>query len=211
MKLDIYNKNGKKTSKKVTLSDDVFKITPNEHSVYLAVNSELAALRQGTHSTKTRAEVSGGGAKPYKQKGTGRARIGSTRNSARVHGGSAFGPKPSKYKKSINKKVRQLARKSVLSQKISSNDLIVVEDLNLGSSKTKDFVKILKNLKLDNNKVAVMLGEVGEEIHLSSRNIKNTIVFSAMSASAYDLLDCQKLIFDLDGIEKINQQLLGAN
>jgi len=207
MKLDIYNKNGKKTSKKVTLNDDVFKIKPNEHCVYLAVTSETASLRQGSHSTKTRAEVSGGGAKPYKQKGTGRARVGSNRNSARVHGGTAFGPKPRKYNKSINKKVKQLARKSVLSQKVLSKDLLVVEDFNLTSNKTKDFLQILNNLSIDNKKNAIMLGDVDENTHLSSRNIKGTIVFSALSASTYDLLDCQKLIFDLDGIKKINKQL----
>lgn len=209
MKVDIYNKDGKKTSKKVTLSDDVFKIEPNDHSIYLAVQSEMAALRQGTHSSKTRAEVRGGGTKPYKQKGTGRARVGSTRNPARVHGGTAFGPKPRKYSKSINKKVRQLARKSVLSQKVLSNDLIVVENLDLGSKKTKDFIGFLKNLSIDGTKNSIMLGDVSEDVHLSSRNIKGTIVFSALNASAYDLLDCQKLIFDVDGIEKLNNQLSG--
>jgi len=209
MKIDIYNKNGKKTSKKVTLSDDVFKMTPNEHCVYLTVQSEMAALRQGTHSSKTRAEVRGGGTKPYKQKGTGRARVGSLRNPARVHGGTAFGPKPRKYNKSVNKKVRQLARKSVLSQKILSNDLIVVEDFKLNSNKTKYFIKILNDLSINDTKNAIMLGDVSENIHLSSRNIKGTIVFSALNASTYDLLDCQKLIFDLDGIEKLNNQLSG--
>ena len=209
MKIDIYNKNGKKTSKKVTLSDEVFKITPNDHCVYLAVQSEMAALRQGTHSSKTRAEVRGGGAKPYRQKGTGRARVGSSRNPARVHGGTAFGPKPRKYSKSINKKVKQLARKSVLSQKILSNDLIVVDDFNLESNKTKDFLNILNNLSINDTKNSIMLGDVSDDIHLSSRNIKGTVVFSALNASTYDLLDCQKLIFDLDGIEKLNSQLSG--
>ena len=207
MKIDIYNKEGKKTSKKVTLSDDVFKVTPNDHCVYLAVQSEMAALRQGTHSSKTRAEVRGGGAKPYKQKGTGRARVGSTRNPARVHGGAAFGPKPRKYNKSVNKKVKQLARKSVLSQKILSNDLIVIDSFDLGSPKTKDFINVLQNLSIDGKKSSIMLGDVTDNIHLSSRNVKGTIVFSALSASTYDLLDCQKLIFDLDGIEKLNNQL----
>ncbi len=209
MKIDIYNKDGKKTSKKVTLSDEVFKVEPNEHCIYLAVQSEMAALRQGTHSSKTRAEVRGGGAKPYKQKGTGRARVGSTRNPARVHGGTAFGPKPRVYNKSVNKKVRQLARKSVLSQKISSNDLIVVENFDLDSNKTKDFVSVLNNLSLAGTKNSIMLGDVSEGIHLSSRNVKGTVVFSALSASTYDLLDCQKLVFDLDGIEKLNNQLSG--
>ena len=207
MKIDIYNKEGKKTSKKVTLSDDVFKVTPNDHCVYLAVQSEMAALRQGTHSSKTRAEVRGGGAKPYKQKGTGRARVGSTRNPARVHGGAAFGPKPRKYNKSVNKKVKQLARKSVLSQKVLTNDLIVVDSFDLDSAKTKDFISVLQNLSVDGKKNSIMLGDVTDNIHLSSRNIKGTIVFSALSSSTYDLLDCQKLIFDLDGIKKLNNQL----
>tara|TARA_X000001036_G_C20530877_1_gene746172 strand:+ start:225 stop:857 length:633 start_codon:yes stop_codon:yes gene_type:complete len=207
MKIDIYNKEGKKTSKKVTLSDDVFKVTPNDHCVYLAVQSEMAALRQGTHSSKTRAEVRGGGAKPYKQKGTGRARVGSTRNPARVHGGAAFGPKPRKYNKSVNKKVKQLARKSVLSQKVLTNDLIVVDSFDLDSAKTKDFISVLQNLSVDGKKNSIMLGDVTDNIHLSSRNIKGTIVFSALNSSTYDLLDCQKLIFDLDGIEKLNNQL----
>ena len=207
MKLDIYNIDGKKTSKKVTLDDNVFKVDPNNHCIYLAVNSELAALRQGSHSTKTRSEVSGGGAKPYKQKGTGRARVGSTRNSARVHGGRAFGPKPRTYSKAVNRKVRQLARKSVLSQKVSSNNLIVVQDFSLKTSKTKDFVKILDDLSLSDKKTAIMLGEVQENLHLSSRNVKGVIVFDAMTASTYDLLDCEKLVFDVDGIEKLNNQL----
>ena len=207
MKIDIYNKQGKKTSKKVTLNDDVFKIEPNDHCIYLAVQSEMAALRQGTHSSKTRSEVRGGGTKPYKQKGTGRARVGSTRNPARVHGGTAFGPKPRKYSKAINKKVKQLARKSVLSQKILSKDLIVVDNFDLESSKTKDFMSVLTNLSVDGKKNSIMLGNVADNIHFSSRNIKGTIVFSALNASTYDLLDCQKLIFDLDGIEKLNNQL----
>ena len=209
MKIDIYNKEGKKTSKKVTLSDDVFKVDPNDHCIYLAVQSEMAALRQGTHSSKTRAEVRGGGAKPYKQKGTGRARVGSTRNPARVHGGTAFGPKPRSYSKSVNKKVKQLARKSVLSQKVLNNDLIVVDNFDLDSSKTKDFVAILNNLSISNTKNSIMLGDVSEGVHLSSRNVKGTVVFSALNASTYDLLDCQKLVFDLDGIEKLNNQLSG--
>ena len=207
MKIDIYNKQGKKTSKKVTLNDDVFKIEPNDHCIYLAVQSEMAALRQGTHSSKTRSEVRGGGAKPYKQKGTGRARVGSTRNPARVAGGVAFGPKPRKYNKSVNRKVKQLARKSVLSQKILSKDLIVVDNFDLESNKTKDFMNILTNLAVAGKKNSIMLGDVSDKVHFSSRNIKGTIVFSALSASAYDLLDCQKLIFDLDGIEKLNNQL----
>ncbi len=129
MKLDIYQKSGKKSAKKVTLNEEVFGITPNKHCVYLAVSSEMASIRQGTHSSKTRAEVSGGGVKPWRQKGTGRARVGSIRNPSRVHGSKAFGPKPHKYDKKVNKKVRQLARRSVLSQKVSENNFIVIDNI----------------------------------------------------------------------------------
>ena len=118
MKVDLYNISGSKTSKKADLNDKVFKIKPNQHSIYLAIKSELASRRQGTSSSKTRSEVRGGGAKPWKQKGTGRARIGSTRNPSRVHGGAAFGPRPHKYSVKVNKKVKVLAKKSALSIKI---------------------------------------------------------------------------------------------
>ena len=114
MKLDIYQKSGKKSAKKVTLNEAVFGITPNEHCVYLAVSSEMSSIRQGTHSSKTKGEVAGSGAKPWRQKGTGRARVGHIRNPSRVHGSKAFGPKPHGYDKKVNKKVRQLARRSVL-------------------------------------------------------------------------------------------------
>ena len=124
MKLDIYQKSGKKSAKKVTLNEAVFGITPNEHCVYLAVSSEMASIRQGTHSSKTKGEVAGSGAKPWRQKGTGRSRVGHIRNPSRVHGSKAFGPKPHTYDKKVNKKVRQLARRSVLSQKVSKKSFI---------------------------------------------------------------------------------------
>ena len=207
MKLDIYNKNGKKTTKKVTLSDSVFGIDPNDHCVYLAVNSELAALRQGTHSSKTRAEVSGGGSKPYKQKGTGRARVGSTRNPARVHGGSAFGPKPHSYEKKINKKVRQLARKSVLSQKVASGKFMVVSDFVMDGAKTKEFVQVISDLKLGGKKVTILTNEISDNLFYGSRNLKYVTVISAKTASTFDMLDCQTLVVDVAGAESLNTQL----
>jgi large subunit ribosomal protein L4 len=207
MKLDIYNKTGKKSTKKLTLSNSVFGIEPNEHSVYLAVNSELAALRQGTHSSKTRAEVSGGGTKPYKQKGTGRARVGSTRNPSRVHGSSAFGPKPHKYDKKINKKVRQLAHKSVLSKKVSSGKFIVVSDFIMDVPKTKDFIQVINNLNLDGEKVTVLADEVGDNLFLGSRNLRYVTVIPAKTASTFDMLDCQTLVVDVAGAESLNAQL----
>ncbi len=207
MKLDIYNKTGKKSTKKLTLSDAVFAVEPNDHCVYLAVNSELAALRQGTHSSKTRAEVSGGGTKPYKQKGTGRARVGSTRNPARVHGGSALGPKPHKYEKKVNKKVRQIARKSVLSQKLSSGNFMIVSDFELELPKTKEFNQVLDNLKLKGKKVTILADEVGDNLFFGSRNVKNVNVIPAKTASTFDLLDCQILVTDVAGAESLNAQL----
>jgi len=207
MKLDIFNKTGKKSAKKITLSDSVFGIEPNTHCVYLAVNSELASLRQGSHSSKTRAEVSGGGTKPYKQKGTGRARVGSIRNPARVHGGSAFGPKPHKYDKKVNQKVRQIARKSALSEKVSSGSFIIVSDLDLESSKTKEFIQIVNNLKLEGKKVTVLADEVNDNLFLGSRNVKNINVIPAKTASTFDIMDCQVLLADVAGAESLNVQL----
>ena len=187
MKFDIYHKSGKKSSKKATLNDEVFGITPNDHCVYLTVNSEMAAIRQGTHSSKTRAEVSGSGVKPWRQKGTGRARIGSIRNPSRVHGSKAFGPKPHSYEKKINKKVKQLARRSILSQKVNDKNFMILDDVVLDSSKTSEFAGILKNLKLDGKKITVLTDKIEENLYLGSRNIKNISVIPAQSASAYDL------------------------
>ena len=150
MELDIYQKNGKKTSKKVSLEAKVFGVEPNEHSIYLAINSEMAAMRQGTHSSKTKGEVCGTGAKPWRQKGTGRSRIGYIRNPSRVHGSKAFGPKPHKYTKKVNRKVKILARKSILSRKVLNNKLLVIDEFSLTSPKTKEFASILKNLKIEN-------------------------------------------------------------
>ncbi len=207
MKFDIYHKSGKKSSKKATLNDEVFGVSPNDHCVYLAVNSEMAAIRQGTHSSKTRAEVSGSGAKPWRQKGTGRARIGSLRNPSRVHGSKAFGPKPHGYEKKVNKKVKQLAKKSILSQKVSEKNFMIVDNIVPESPKTSEFSALLKNLKLDGKKVTVLTGKMEENLYLGSRNIQNICVVPAQSASAYDLLDCQLIIADEASVEILNDQL----
>ena len=207
MKIDIYQKSGKKLSKKATLKNEVFGITPNDHCVYLAVNSEMAAIRQGTHSAKTRAEVQGGGAKPWRQKGTGRARIGSIRNPARVHGSKAFGPKPHLYKKKVNKKVKKLARKSILSNKVSKNNFIVVDQFLLETPKTSEFSTILNNVKIEDKKVTVLIDRLDDNLYLSSRNLKNISVIPVRSVSTYDLLDCQLIIADLASIEALNSQL----
>ena len=207
MKLDIYQKSGKKSAKKVTLNEAVFGITPNEHCIYLAVSSEMASIRQGTHSSKTRADVSGGGAKPWRQKGTGRARVGSIRNPSRVHGSKAFGPKPHNYNKKVNKKVRQLARRSVLSQKVSKNSFIVLDNIFPETPKTSEFTGLLKNFNLTEKKVTVLTDSMEENLYLGSRNIKNICVVPVQSASAYDLLDCQTILANEASVEILNKQL----
>jgi len=207
MKLDIYQKSGKKSAKKVTLNEEVFGITPNKHCVYLAVSSEMASIRQGTHSSKTRAEVSGSGAKPWRQKGTGRARVGSIRNPSRVHGSKAFGPKPHKYDKKVNKKVRQLARRSVLSQKVSENNFIVIDNILPKTPKTSEFSGLLKNFNLTGEKVTVLTDTMEDNLYLGSRNIKNICVVPVESASTYDLLDCQMILANEASVEILNKQL----
>ena len=180
---------------------------PNNHCVYLAVNSEMASIRQGTHSSKTRSEVSGSGAKPWRQKGTGRARIGSIRNPSRVHGSKAFGPKPHKYTKKVNKKVKLLARKSVLSQKVSENSFMVLDNIIQESPKTSEFNNLLKNFKLTGKKVIILTDSMEENLYLGSRNIKNICVIPVQSASTYDLLDCQMILANEASVEILNKQL----
>ena len=206
MKVDLYNKKGKKTSK-IDLNDKVFSIKPNEHTIYLAVKSELAANRQGTSSSKTRGEVRGGGAKPWKQKGTGRARVGSSRNPSRVHGGSAFGPEPRQYNDKVNKKVKILARKSALSQKIKSNLFKVVDDLSMDSFKTKDFNQILNNLEMKNSKLTMIVGNYNENLYLSCRNLNVINLVSAKNFSTYDIVNSNMLLLDKAGVEFLNESL----
>ena len=207
MKLDIYQKSGKKSAKKVILNEAVFGITPNEHCVYLAVSSEMSSIRQGTHSSKTKGEVAGSGAKPWRQKGTGRARVGHIRNPSRVHGSKAFGPKPHGYDKKVNKKVRQLARRSVLSQKVSKNSFIVLDNIFPETPKTSEFTGLLKNFNLTEKKVTVLTDSMEENLYLGSRNIKNICVVPVQSASAYDLLDCQMILANEASVEILNKQL----
>jgi len=207
MKLDIYQKSGKKSAKKVTLNEAVFGITPNEHCVYLAVSSEMSSISQGTHSSKTKGEVAGSGAKPWRQKGTGRARVGHIRNPSRVHGSKAFGPKPHNYDKKVNKKVRQLARRSVLSQKVSKNSFIVLDNIFPETPKTSEFTGLLKNFNLTEKKVTVLTDSMEENLYLGSRNIKNICVVPVQSASAYDLLDCQMILANEASVEILNKQL----
>ena len=207
MKVDLYNIGGKKIGKKIELSNGVFSIKPNDHSIYLTIKSELAAKRQGTSSSKTRAEVRGGGTKPWKQKGTGRARVGSTRNPARVHGGTAFGPKPHLYNLKVNKKERNLARKSALSIKISENLFKVLESIDMKNAKTNDLVNILNNLEIGDKKTTILVGERNENLFLSCRNLHNVNLVLVDSFSTYDIVNSNFLLLDKGSVEILNKRL----
>ena len=207
MDYKLYNINGSESSKKFKLNKEVYGIEPNEHCIYLAVKSEMASMRQGTSSSKTRAEVSGGGAKPWRQKGTGRARVGSTRNPSRVHGGVAFGPKPRKYNLKVNKKVKKVAKKSVLSQKLMDKKLIIVEGFEISSPKTKEFSMILNSFDLKDIKTTILLNSIDDNAILGSQNLKNVYLSKASVASTCDMLDCDMLILDKEAANYYNDLL----
>lgn len=207
MELNIYKIDGTKAQKKVTLNPDVFEIEPDEHVVYLAVKAYRANQRQGTHSTKTRATARGGGAKPFRQKGTGRARQGTIRAAQMVGGGRAHGPHPRNYSQKISKKVLKLARRSALSAKMKENKVMVVEDFSFDQPKTKRMVELLNNLKLDSTKVLVVTSELDKNIVLSARNIPYTKVNRVPEFSIYDIVDAHYIIFQKSAVEVVNEVL----
>ena len=175
--------------------------------MYLTIKSELASKRQGTSSSKNRSDVRGGGAKPWKQKGTGRARVGSTRNPSRVHGGAAFGPQPHKYNLKVNKKTKLLARKSALSYKVSSNNFIVIDNFDMNSNKTKDFLKILSSLKISDKKIILINNAETKNLYLSSRNLENVNTINVTSFSVVDVVNGDFLLIDKTSIEYLNENL----
>lgn len=202
MLIDVFTKDGLQSGQ-MELNDNVFAIEPNENAMHLAVVAHLAAKRQGTAKTKIRSEVSGGGKKPWRQKGRGTARAGSTRSPIWVGGGTIHGPKPHKYNIKLTKKMKQLARKSALSLRASEENMIVVEDFTLGQIKTKDIYTTLKNLKLDTEKTLVLLTAPDNNIYISSRNIPNLTVYPAELASTYEVLRHKKLVLFKGAVEKI--------
>lgn len=203
MLVEVYTKEGKKSGKQVELPADIFAIEPNTHVVYLAVKAEMASRRQGTHKTKTRKEVRGGGKKPWRQKGRGVARAGTIRSPLWVGGGRVFGPQPRDYTQAVNKKVKRLARRSVLSAKIREQQVVVVEDFSVDSGKTRDMVAVLQNFEVGKKKALMLLPGHDEKTLKASRNIPNLHVQMAEAASAYELLDCQKLFIQQSAIDKI--------
>ncbi len=201
--VQVYNQEGRKTSK-MELADSVFGIEPNGYAMHLSVVSYLAAQRQGTQSTLTRSEVSGGGAKPWRQKGTGRARQGSTRSPQWTHGGIALGPKPRKYTVNVNKKVKRLAMKSALSSKVAESEMMIVNKIELEAIKTKAIVEMLSKLKTG-KKVLLVLPENNEAIYKSARNIEGVKVVTVNTLCVYDILNCNNLVVLKDAAKKIEE------
>ena len=204
-KTQVLNLKGEKVSD-LTLKDSVWNVEVNENVMHDAIVLAQASVRQGTASTKTRSEVSGGGRKPYKQKGTGNARQGSTRSPQWPGGGIVFGPKPRKYDLKQNKKERRLALKSALTSKFKDKELVVVENFNLDSNKTKEFNNVLKNLKV-NGKAVVVYSEENENLFLSSRNNQNVAVLSAEEINVLDLVAANYLVIDSSSVKKIEEVL----
>ena len=202
-KIDVYNIEGKKVSD-IELADSIFGIEPNENIVHSVLKNYLANQRQGTQSTKTRAEVSGGGKKPWRQKGTGRARQGSTRAPQWIKGGVALGPKPRSYKYTINKKEKRLAIKSVLSSKVLEKELTVVDKLELKEIKTKSMVNALTALKVE-GKTLIILPENNKNVVMSTRNIEGVKTISANNINIFDLLKYGNLILPVDTVKKLEE------
>lgn len=202
-KVDVYNMQGKKVSD-VELSEAVFGIEPNENIVHSALVNYLANQRQGTQSTKTRAEVSGGGRKPWRQKGTGRARQGSIRAPQWIKGGIALGPKPRSYSYRINKKEKQLAIRSLLSAKVLDNELTVVDKLEVEEAKTKVMAKALTDLKGE-GKTLIILADRNDNVLRSSRNIEGVKTIELNTINVFDLLNCNKLVLPLDTVKKLEE------
>jgi large subunit ribosomal protein L4 len=207
MEVKVIDSKGKATSKKVTLSDEIFGIEPNDHAIYLDVKQHLANRRQGTHKSKERAEVSGSTRKLKKQKGTGGARAGSVKSGTRVGGGRIFGPRPRNYHFKLNVKLKRLARKSAFAYKAKMDAITILEDVALASPKTAEFKSMLASLNLSNEKVLMIVGAGNDNVYLPSRNLQRVKVVPADSVNTYDVLNAKKLVLTESSIEVIEKIL----
>ena len=205
MELAIYNIKGEDTGRKAVLNDAVFAIEANEHAVYLDVKQYLANQRQGTHKSKERSEVSGSTRKLHKQKGGGGSRIGDINSPVLVGGGRVFGPRPRDYRFKLNKKLKQLARKSVLTAKVQDNKIVVVEDFTFEAPKTKDFVNFTKNLKVDGKKLLLVLAGQDKNVYLSARNVPGANIMTATDVNTYALLNNNAIVLTESGLDVINK------
>jgi len=205
MELTIYNKEGKTTGRTVVLDDAIFGIEPNDHAIYLDVKNIMANRRQGTHSSKERGMVSGSTRKLKRQKGSGTARCGDIKNPLFRGGGRVFGPQPRDYSFKLNKKVKSLARKSALSYKAVNNQIIVIEDLNFDTPKTKNFKTVLQNFELNTKKTLLILPETNANVVLSARNLREVGVLNAASINTYDILNAKTMLICESSISEIDE------
>ena len=209
MKLNIHSQDGSKVSS-IVVDKSVFGIEPNLNAINQAVNTELTNLRQGTRSSKNRSKVRGGGKKPFKQKGRGGARAGTIRSPLWKGGGTVFGPQPYNYSLKMPKKMRNLARRSVLSNHFKNNNIFVLSSINLEAPSTKQFKKILSDLKIEKNKVTVVYSKPNDNLVLSARNLHNVFTVNVLSVSTYDLIDCDSILIEKSALENLNL-ILGIN
>ena len=207
MELVVLNTSGKETGRKVTLDETVFGIEPNQHAVYLEVKQYLAAQRQGTHKSKERSEITASTRKLKKQKGSGSARYGDIKSPTFKGGGRVFGPKPRDYRFKLNKSLKRLAKKSVLSQKLKDNSVRVLESFSFDAPKTKEFITLLDALTLTGKKSLFVLPESNKNVYLSSRNLPKTKVLNYNEISSYDLINAGEIIFLEDAVEKFQENL----
>ena len=204
MEVNVLNINGQETGRKVTLNESVFGIEPNDHVIYLAVKQFLGNQRQGTAKAKERSEMSGSTRKLGRQKGGGGARRGDINSPVLVGGGRVFGPKPRDYRFKLNKKVKSLARKSALSYKAQENAIVVVEDFTFEAPKTKEFVNVAKNLKVDGRKTLLVLPEVNKNVYLSARNLQRTEIMTASALNTYKVLNADVLVVTENSLKAID-------
>ncbi|MEA1898674.1 MAG: 50S ribosomal protein L4 [Bacteroidota bacterium] len=207
MKLSVLNIEGKDTGKKAELNQEVFGIEPNDHAIYLDIKQYTANKRQGTHKTKERGEIQASTRKIKKQKGTGTARAGAISNPLFRGGGRTFGPRPRSYDTKLNKKLKQLARRSALSYKAKTKNIIIIEDFLMDAPKTSEFERISSNLKVQDKKSVFVFNETNKNIYLSSRNLKTVKIVTASDLSTYDIVNASSLVLSESSIEVINQIL----
>ncbi len=205
MEVSVYNIKGEDTGKKVELNDAIFGIEPNDHVIYLAVKQYLAAQRQGTHKSKERSEITGSTRKLIRQKGSGGARRGDIKSPVLRGGGRVFGPRPRDYWFKLNKKVKDLARKSALSYKAQQDAIVVVEDFNFEAPKTKEFVNLQKNLKIENKKLLLVLPNVNKNVYLSARNIQRVEVMTASALNTYKVMNANVLVVTEDALKLVDE------
>lgn len=208
MEVNVLNIKGEETGRKVTLNESIFGITPNDHAIYLDVKQYMASQRQGTHKSKERSEISGSTRKLGRQKGGGGARRGDINSPLLVGGARVFGPKPRDYWFKLNKKVKALARKSALSYKAQTNNIVVVEDFTFEAPKTKDFVNVVNNLKVSGKKLLMVLSGADKNVYLSARNLERTNVMVASALNTYKVLDAETLVVTESALKAIEETLV---